>query len=246
MTLQPLRFVAVCLSLLIAAGAALTSASPLIQKDDAGSSDMLGIAPVLGDTPTPWLAYLSMIRNEDLTTATPTATPTNTPTATSTSTPTATPTNTATATPTSTPDDPGVDGTWKGTGPDFNTSISFKINNNSIDYIFAAYETQSCGEGVGAFYVGNPPAIVGNAFDISLVQQQTFSTFTIHGTFQSNTSASGTMQVRGSFCKSFDTTWTATKQPSGTSAAIPADDGTWHLQIDPNDANTVYAMKADG
>jgi hypothetical protein len=234
MSTQPLRIAAVCLALLITAGAAFAGAEPVRQEKpgafNSGSAALLAEA-----TSTAWVVYVPHIMQQQTISPTPTYTPTPT------TSPTPTYTPTPTTSPTLTPEGPDIDGSWRGTGPDFEASIIFRIANRHLSNILVSYETASCGEAAGIFFI-NLPVIDGNTFDISLTNQSTFTTFTIHGTFHSDTSATGTMQVRGTFCRSFDTTWSAAKQPASTLPS-PLDNSAWHFQSDPDDPNIVYATK---
>jgi hypothetical protein len=159
----------------------------------------------------------------------PTApTPTRTPTATSTPTPgsvyqplvvklagppaktapTATPTPTSTPTPTEPPAS-GLDGTWVGTTSQ-GKEISFTIVDHSFTSFTVGYKIGGCG-GTTTTTFGIPQPIAGNTFTMTQPAGGATTIFT-DGTFDSDSTASGTSLITGTPCGDATTTWTASKQ----------------------------------
>ena len=155
----------------------------------------------------------------------PTNTPTRTPTRTSTPTRTPTPTGiippsgggksylpvvmkefapTATPTPAS-----ELDGNWSGTTSQGQT-ISFTIVNRSFTRFSVSYQIGGCGAIVTTTF-GNPQVITGNTFTV-FQGVPPATTIRTDGTFNSDTSASGTISITGTPCGNANVTWTATKQ----------------------------------
>ncbi|MFQ5613135.1 MAG: fibronectin type III domain-containing protein [Anaerolineae bacterium] len=115
-----------------------------------------------------------------------------------------------TATPTVTPTPASeLDGTWVGTTSQ-GVEISFTIVNRSFTRFTSGYQIGGCGATVTTNF-GTPQEITGNTFVIT--QGGGFvATVNTNGTFNSDTSASGTLTVTGTPCGNATATWTATKQ----------------------------------
>ena len=145
-------------------------------------------APLIQITITPTaFAYLPYVAKQQ-----PTATPTPTPT------PTITPTPAS-----------ELDGTWRGTTSQ-GREISFTIVERSFTRFATGYQIGGCG-GTATTTFGIPQEITGNTFVI--IQPGGFGvTIRTDGTFNSDTSASGTLTVTGTPCGNATATWTATKQ----------------------------------
>lgn len=169
-------------------------------------------------TPTPTATHTPTATPTYTPTHTPTPTPTDTATPTKTATPTNTPTPTETATPTLTPTFTPrpllYEGTWQGTTSQGKT-IQFTVSNNRlINYIWESTLEQG-GCRVNTRIESGPTSaipITGNSF--SETNDNAITTTTINGTFNSTTSASGTitMTKKDQCSGSVTATWTANKQ----------------------------------
>ena len=109
---------------------------------------------------------------------------------------------------------PQYDGSWMGT-TDQGKPFSFIVTGNAIKSAVVEYEIKGHSCSVNSVTTGNftsPPRITGNTFTWTSGGQQ--ASHTITGTFNSATSASGTITAsRASECAGSATiTWTATKQ----------------------------------
>jgi hypothetical protein len=176
------------------------------------------VASVMAPAQSPTsVVYLPAVQNEQqvpTSTVTPTSTRTPTPCPTDTvptpggcSTITPTPTNTLT------PELFSIDGVWGGTTSQ-NEAISFEIRDHGFISFTTSYKIGGCGSTVTTFG-GNIP-IHGNTF---YYIQALFNGVLIitSGTFNSDSHATGTIEVSGTFCGDFDGIWQADKRNGSSS-----------------------------
>lgn len=153
-------------------------------------------------TPAVYKVYLAYIGNA------PTPSPTDTPLP-PTSTPEPLPTNTPTPKPPSEPF--SIDGQWEGTTSQ-GKEVKFSIVNRSLTSASIAFQIGGCGVSMRTNFL-SPTPIRGNSFgyggEYGGIDRYTVFVF---GTFSSDTSAAGTLEVRGTLCGDLDATWTALKQ----------------------------------
>jgi hypothetical protein len=192
------------------------------------------LQPTPTPTPPPTLTSTHTATSTHTSTATATHTPTTTPTYTPTHTPTPTPTDTATptatATPTETPSPTETatpttvptatprpllyEGTWQGTTSQGKT-IQFTVSNNRlVNYVWEITLEQG-GCTVNVQTTSGPSsviAITGSSF--TQTNDNAIASGTINGTFNSPTSASGTitMTKKDQCSGSVTATWSASKQ----------------------------------